>query len=298
MKKDCIITIYTKKEGGKADVLKIDFFNKHYYEGRGAKEQDIDTTKMYEVNGELYDDMWRAIAKLYGGEVFSHGDIEEIDSAEENVRTVLSVELVRKALRCDLKDNDLKKVMSFDVDYEIADYYDFELFMKNLLAYKHGDLKESRFDSVCVVAMRCLYNYMPECDDKLKALYEDLADTFDCWAFGCHSDKQRECRHRIAVLKHTNHLIECAKNDVEKPFIKNGVVTNICVCCINTEEVYRVCVADTKRKAVNFMYVPNLDFDEDINYTFLSEAEFNSLSNKFYEYTFDPSMDQDYAKTK
>ena len=60
----------------------------------------------------------------------------------------------------------------------------------------------------------------------------------------------------------------------------------------------KVCVVDEDSEAVNYLFVPDLVYREEINYTFLTEAEFDCLTSKYYEYTFDGTMKEDYAQTK
>lgn len=64
--------------------------------------------------------------------------------------------------------------------------------------------------------------------------------------------------------------------------------------CIN-----RVCVVDKKRKRINYMYIKEIDYREDINYSLLSKAEFDDLPSKYVKgYKLDSSMTADYAVTK
>lgn len=60
----------------------------------------------------------------------------------------------------------------------------------------------------------------------------------------------------------------------------------------------KVCVVDEDRETVNYLFVPDLVFSEEINYTFLTEAEFDRLTGIYYEYTFDGTMKEDCALTK
>ena len=61
----------------------------------------------------------------------------------------------------------------------------------------------------------------------------------------------------------------------------------------------KACVVDNERGKINYMIIPECEYDERINYTFLTAEEFDDLPSEFYDgYSLDTSMTIDYALTK
>ena len=106
----------------------------------------------------------------------------------------------------------------------------------------------------------------------------------------------------IAFLKYYEYLAADIRSDRAEKFQTEGVVTYVSFAFSvqdGERSLYRVCVTDEIEKKVNYMVGADLDFDERINYTLLSEADFGGLpSLMFCDYSLDTSLGVDYALKK
>lgn len=202
-----------------------------------------------------------------------------------------------------MDESELNRILSFDYRYEKADYYDFDLIIDKMHAFINGEQTVSYFKGWCILLMRCFMDYMNCSSKKLSTIFYNLGDYFDGIAFMSlnisDKEKLKECREITAELKYYNHLICDLKNKTSTDFTTNNVITFVSLgFCLNDgkESLYQVCIVDKKNKKINYLYIPEIEYLEDINYTILSLAEFEDLPNKYYDdYSLDVSMAVDYA---
>ena len=90
-----------------------------------------------------------------------------------------------------------------------------------------------------------------------------------------------------AKLKNYDYSIKKAKGEIEGPFVSNGVERILCFDHANWNYdscVYKLIIKDYNTKEWEIRYIDDHDFeyDESINYSFVSEKEFEKIFNKFY----------------
>lgn len=310
-----VFEIFCKKADGTLEELRVDIFNREFdYTGNLAEEELADRYEKdiaeFEVSEAFFSHYFHLLDGLYRGSFYvEEGDYaarqqeRERNAQEKRARPLLDRNLVWQALRCELDDETLSRVRSYDYRLPKDDYYDFPLLLEKLHAVMRGDLSVSYFHSWCVVVMRCLEDCMTTKSRKLKALYYALGDAFDGLAFMdadlSDEERQKECREFIAFLKYQDHLIGNVKTHSNAPFTTNDVVTYVAFAFTlndGNEELYRVCVADLAHKTINYLFVPEFDYDERINYYILSEAEFDELPSAYADgFALDVTMPADYA---
>lgn len=308
------IAIYTANADGLFDELVIDFFNKFYVYSAGIDERDLikahdGNIPEFCVGKEILDTFFRIIENLYCGEYrFEEigydyrAELEKEYNAKEASKPVIAKEKVWQALRGELSLKELKKVRAADCRYEKDDYYDFDLAIRTVYDLMYGRITISYFVRWCGVLIGCLMDYMNCKNEKLSSVFKETGWYLDGVVFDgsfIARGKARECRKIIAHLKYFDHVIRDLKSKLATDFTTNGVITYVSFGFgLNggNGSVYRVCIVDKTRKAINYMYVPKIGYSGKVNYTFLSEAEFDELSNRYYDgYFLDYSMGPEYA---
>lgn len=307
------IALYAPNDEDLLDEIVIDFFNKQYdYNGNIDKRELIDTRensiREFCVDRELFDAVFGVIKHLYGGEYWVEElcydfriELDKEYNAKEANRPVMPKEKVWKALRGQLSRKELQEVRSDDYRYESDDYYDFDLSIKMVHELMSGKKTIGYFALWCAVFMECLDSI--DCENKeLQYVYEEISRYLDGAVFDgslIAENKVRECRKMIAYLKHFDHRVRDLKSAVATDFTTNGVITYVSFAFgLNngSGSVYRVCIVDTRRKTINYLYVPKIEYSEGVNYTFLSEAEFDELPTRYYEgFSLDYTMGPKYA---
>lgn len=313
-----IFCIYSENDEGTLDELVVDTFNKEYEYTGNVDERELAFVRDGKINGfkverNFFDYYFQLIDKIYSGEYYvNEGDYEsrkrldELSAKEERAKPLLDRETVWKALRLELPEKKLSNVCSLDYRLPKDDYYDFDLFISKIHDVMEGRVPVGVFTSWCVVVMRCLENCMNTKSRKLKSLYYDIGDYFDGMAFMSpdisDEDKRTQCFEDIAWLKYRNHLVCDAKARRTTPFETNGVITYVTFgfSLMDGEQcLMKVCVVDTRKGKINYMFIPEFKYDERINYTFLTEEEFDSLPSEYFDdYSLDRTMTIDYAIKK
>lgn len=308
--KEKAIAIYTETDDGLFDELVIDVYNRDYRYISDCKKQDLgksneEGTEEFYVEADFFYAYFKLIERHYGGSYLSADDYidEKQYVLEESKKPLILKEEIWRAIRWELSEKELDRIISFDYRYEDDDYYDFDLIIEKVHALMRGEKTIRYFTSWCVALMRCFMFNMKCKNSEVAAEFCDLGDFFDGVAFMDSTlegeKKLKECRDVIAALKYHNHKIQDAKNKKRSDFLTNGVVTyvNFGFSLNDGREVLnRVCVVDKKRKVINYLFVPDFDYIEGINYTFLSEEEFDDLSSKYFRgYALDTSLTVDYA---
>ena len=199
---------------------------------------------------------------------------------------MITKEQVWKGLKLELPDDELCKIFQAD-EYEVDDYYDYDLLMETLYKAINKEIDFEYFIDWCILVANC-YNYTKDvCRNKLGKLYCDVGYFFDGISFMDRYDKNR-FMESVAMLKHYNYLIKKAKKEINGPFETNGVerilIFDHCNRT-NNSSVYRVFIRDYNKKEWELTYIDDNDFeyDENINYTFEDEKHFNKYFYEFYE---------------
>ncbi|MCD8373224.1 MAG: hypothetical protein LUD27_08000 [Clostridia bacterium] len=308
--KEHVVAFYADDGEGTYDELVIDFYN-HYYDFNSKTGEKFlygkdNTVPEIKLNNEDLHKIFDTIKLLYSGKIgpaayLTKADFEEMESG----KPVIDKITLWKAIKRELPKKELDRIISFDYRYEKDDYYDFKLIIDGIYSVMSGDISVDYFTSWLILLMRCLDDNILK-NEKIKDEYAELANYFDGFAFMDHcigkKKKLIECREIIAIVKYANHKIENLKKKKLTDFTTNNVITYISFgfslddgnMCID-----RVCVVDKKRKRINYMYIKEIDYREDINYTLLPNAEFDDLPSRYVKgYKLDSSMTADYAVTK
>lgn len=313
-----IFCIYSENDEGTLDELTVDVFNKRFDFIGTVDEEELsfkrdNKIKGFKVERDFFDYYCDLLKETYSGSYYVHeSDYETrkkhaaLDVAEGKAKPLIDRETVWKALRLELSENELSKVCSFDYRLAKDNYYDFDLFISKIHDVMKGGIDVSIFKSWCVVVMRCLEDCMDTKSQKLKALYYDIGDYFDGMAFMSmdisDEEKRVQCLEDIAWLKYLNHQVQDTKARKRTPFDTNGVITYVTFAfSLNDGEtcLINVCVVDTEKGTINYMVIPEEQYDERINYTILTDEGFNGLHSIYYDgYSLDTSMTIDYALTK
>ena len=309
-RKDTKIVLYTENEDGLFDELTVDIYNQDFEYVSNCEEKHLGVTsgkslKEFHVEGEFFNALHNVLKCNYSGSYSDADDYidEEQHEREESKKPIIAKEKIWQAIRWAVDEKELARIISFDYRYEDDDYYDFDLIIEKIHALMRGEKTIRYFTGWCIVLMRCFMDNMDCKSKELLELFYDLGDFFDAVAFMDTTlkgeKKLKECRETIAKIKHYNHLICDLKNNSETDFTTNKVITYVTFAfSLNdgTECLYKFCIVDKKKKTINYLYAPEIDYSEEINYTFLSQAEFEDLSSKYYDnYTLDASMEIDYA---
>ena len=312
------IAFYAENDEGLLDELIIDIVEKEYeYNGNLDKRELWSVReghkKEFLVEKKGLTALYDLLERRYGGTYYCEDKSYEIRQEEEKLlkqqqraRILVPKEKIWQAIKWELDQRELNGLLSYEkYRYEKSDYYDFELILNKIHAFMAGEKSVSYFKSWCVFLMRCFYEAMDCRNKKLQALYDYVASCLEDFDFMSsdisEEQKKRECREQIAYLKYYDHQITDARNGRETLFIKNGVVTYVMFgfwVGDGNECVYRVCVEDHERGAVNQFFVRNLEFNEEIDYTFLSSGEFEDLTWNYFDFQFDPTMTEEYALQK
>lgn len=196
---------------------------------------------------------------------------------------MITKEQVWKGLRFELPQDELCKILQAD-EYEEDDYYDYDLLMGTLYKAINKEIEFDYFIDWCILIANC-YNYTNK-RTKLGKLYYDVGYFFDGISFMDGYDK-KDFMESVAMLKHYDYLIRKAKKEIKGPFITDNIERIMVFdhCNWNYDSaVYRVIIKDYNTKEWEIKYIDDYDFtyDENVNYSFVSEKEFDKEFNKFY----------------
>lgn len=319
-KKTSKIAFYAKNEEGTVDELILDLFEREFEYKGNLDERDL--WKKHGGSGREFELGHAELKQLFGivensscydGSTYIEAQSYEERQEEERLweqrkrsRRLVPKERVWQAIKWEWSEADLSDLCSYErYRYEKDHYYDFTLFMDKIHAFMAGECSVWYFTSWLILMMRCLQE-STICANRLqKEIYNEIAVWFDGEAFMSsdisEEEKRIDCLELIAILKDFNHRLKCIETKKKTPFTKNGVITYVAfVACVAESKIdlRKVCVVDEDRETVNYLFVPDLIYKEEINYTFLTEAEFDCLTSTYYEYTFDGTMKEDYAMTK
>lgn len=312
------VAVYSKNEEGTCDELVVDLYNRRFEYTGNLEEQELSGKmvggiKILEVPQEFFRQLFDVAGTQFAGSYYTEEKTYSQRlaenrrwAAENKKKPVVGQETIKKAIRCALSQQELDDILSYDYRYEKGDYGDFTIIYEKIHAAMAGALSVDYFTSWCVLLMRCFFDAMDTRSRKLQDVYNEIGDYFDGVAFMAsdisEQEKCRELRELIAFLKYHEHLAEDIRSKSAEKFQTAGVVTYVSFAFSAQDgerSLYRVCVADEIEKKVNYMFAADLDFDERIHYTLLSEADFEGLpSLMFGGYSLDTSLGIDYALKK
>lgn len=319
MKKDtnAIIAIYKEAEDGTYDELIINIYERSYEYSQHLDRRDLlsygnGKVKEMCVQEKLFYEMLDVAEKvcMCGTEYYEDYTFEQRQLAEkkrleaEAAKPVIPKETVWQALRWELNKDDLHKLLSLDIKFQEDDYFDLNLIIDKIHQFMEGGrVSDKYFFDWFVVLMRCFY-YINTDNEELQNIYDEIADHVDCLTFRHASDEnaQKECRQLIAQLKFYNHQVEDIKNNKTTDFEKNGVIVYLAFGFTlhdGHDEVYYACIVDKINKLINYTVLYNVVFDEEINYTLISEEEFYDVYDRYFQgYKPNASLTVDCQKRK
>ena len=219
-------------------------------------------------------------------------DYEDEEETPRKKEKKLPRETVWAALRGELSEEELAAVVQKPVAQE--DYYDFDMLLAGIHRFMAGEVSREYYrDWVILVAWALGANPFEE-NSKRALLYEELSYAFDGHSFrDMEEEREAECREMIAALKWFNHRRMHLRKSNLPPFCnEEGVAVYVHFShCNRNNAFYNVCVVDTAKKCFHLGQVVNPDYREDVNYAFVNAGEFEDLSNTYYEFFHDRSMD-------
>lgn len=306
------IVVYAKNGNGLYDELLVDVYNKHYQYTANIDRRELITTidremKGVEVGEAVLNKLYDFFKRIYSGSYY----FEELDydwreettaeyEAKKASKPTISANKIRQALRCELTRKQMHKILDDEYRFEKAKYYDLGLMLRVVHAYMRGEISTRYFDTWCIVLCRCFYSGAKYDNENTRDVLNRLSWYLDGVSFTQKSSakkRERTCREIAARFKYYDHEIRDAVRKTTTDFTTGGVITYVAFDFVaGDRSVDRVCIVDTERKKINYLYSSKTEYSERINYTFLSAAEFDDLPTRYYEgYELDPSMPLDYA---
>ena len=210
----------------------------------------------------------------------------------KNEKVLIPKEVVHKAIRCELPFEEIRKI-SENYNYEPDDYFDLDAYINAIHKFMEGEMKMGDHINWALVCMISLYANNME-NEALEKIYDDLALSFDGYAFLSDKHIDEFCREMIAELKYANHKIQNKKNNKKARFYNDDkTVVHIAFHHTNLKvnTYYNICVVDHKNKRFKVGYVKSPDFLENINYTFHPEVDIDDYIERYYCYYQDESID-------
>lgn len=307
------IAFYAQTEDG-YDQLILDLFERDYKYDRGLDRRELwdrsaGRGRGIEITCAQFNKLLDAVENSFNmGEFdFSDGSYEERQAEKKYLkrkaaeREFVPKERVWKAIRLEVDEDETDDLTDYDkYRLETDDYFDLALVISNAHKFMAGEISVGRYRSWLALMTRCTGEVMSDLSGPQAKVYEYISDCFDGHAF-IDSDisearKRYECLELIALLKHLDYELSAISSDSDAPFATNGVSTYVAFYAYMGEnELTKVCVADDVTHRVNIMFVRDIVLREDINYTFMSQAEFDRLPCRYRDYSFDPSLPSDYA---
>ena len=299
MDKD-VFTIYSLN-GGRAMELSVNIHKRKRILRRGVLESDLDfgdeNRRDFCVSRALF-------LRIMGA---TNGfDMENVYGAAENGEALrIPKTVVHAALKQELDGEKIKAMAEFaNGEYEGDDYYDYGVLSRGFARYFNGEIDGDYFAKWCAVCAFCFKHMRGIEGSKLLGAYSELGELFkkiSLFLPNRDTKEFEEWKKEIkARLRSANYKIESAKAEENSLFTTNGVVTYVSFGYYTDfeKEMRWVCVADYEKKTMNCFYAPAFSYDDEINYTFLDEADMIRKIQYYQEFSYDGTMREDYAKTK
>lgn len=228
---------------------------------------------------------------------FEHRQLEQEHFKEaEKAKPCIPAETVWQALRCELPYAEMEQIADFDYRYEKSNYFNLDCCLDVLRRYEQEEFGNKYLETWCNILRRCLKRYMSNVMGKRSQLYGQLATVIydlSFYLFGTSILTKNEICVVTAQLKWYNHLLQNIGNHKERDFEKNGVVVyatkGFCLG-YGKDNIDFLCIVDKVNKRFNYKLVKNYIFNKDVDYSFISKVEFDSLSNGFTSYTLDEAL--------
>ena len=226
-----------------------------------------------------------------------------IDYKEEpevkKTEKLVPASLVKKGINGELSYKELDEIAG--VNLEKGDYYNYDAFMKGILRFLRGEISKDYYKSWLILVIWALSANKLKPYSKKWKIYDSLSYDFDGHSFNdLEEEKEKECNDMIATLKYQNHLLKNVNKANVPPFYnENKTIVYINFAFCNQEnDFYNVCIANEEEKVFKISLVANLVLLPNLNYTFVDEDETSNLTNKYYEYYFDPTINEyDYIRS-
>ena len=301
---ELILDLFEKNYEYNGNLDRRDLWERHGGKGREFQIEFAELKKLFSIVEDTF----------HQGEFYFENKDYEVRQREnrqwkkrQNRRELVPKDRLWRAIRWECDEDELDELCSFErYRYEKDDYYDFDLILEKIHAFMAGERSVGDFTSWLIVLMRCLQEGLICNNCRQKEIYDQIADMFDGAAFMprdiSEEEKRVDCLETIAFLKDLDFQLKNIDAKKNTPFTKNGVATyvsfNAFVAGGEGSELSKVCVVDEDKKTVNYLFVSNLVYNEEIDYTFLTDAEFDCLTSTYYEYSLYAAMKEDYAMTK
>ena len=211
----------------------------------------------------------------------------------KKTENLVPASLVKKGINGDLSYEELREIVS--VDLEEDDYYNYEAFIKGILRFLRGEISENYYTSWVILCSWALSANKFKPNSKKQKIYDSLAWSFDGHSFDDFNDlKEKECNDMIAIIKYKNHLLQNVNKTIVPPFYnENKTIVYVNFAFGNHHnEFYNVCIANEKENVFKMALVANPVFLPNVNYTFVGEDEMLNLTNDYFEYYFDPTINE------
>lgn len=192
-------------------------------------------------------------------------------------------EKVLKGLRMELSFDELVDICQEKLKRDR--YYDFESFKAGFYKIKNKEVSFEYFRAWCILVVNCM-NILSYSSKKINLLLCEIACFFDGYSFA-EEYKEKDFKGDIAVLKNFNHNFINLRDKTKIPFETNGIERVLQFDHMNFSKdssVYRVLIKDNINKVFDIRYVDDafFEFDENINFTFVDEAEFENFFYSVY----------------
>ena len=208
---------------------------------------------------------------------------KEEDKMDKTTKTI-SKDLTWKGLRMELSSEELQSI--FQQEYEEDEYYDYNVLITGLYKALKKEIDFEYFKDWCVLIANC-FNHTSYKKEKMKKLMWNISYFFDGISFEEDYDENTLLQD-IATMKDYNFDFENNSKKRRPPFETNGIERILTFDHCNRAEdssVYRVIIKDNIKKQFDLKFLDNAFyvFDDNINYTFVTEKEFEKIFNSFFE---------------
>lgn len=197
---------------------------------------------------------------------------------------LISKELTWKGLRMELEEKELQEI--FQQEYEEDEYYNYDILISGLYKALNKEIDFEYFKDWCVLIANC-FNHTSYKKTKMKKLMWNISYFFDGISFEDEYDRNTLLQD-IAAMKEYNFDFENISTRKRPPFETNGIERILAFDHCNRAKdssVYRVIIKDNNNNQFDLQYLDNAFyvFDDKINYTFVTEKEFDKIFNSFFE---------------
>ena len=231
-------------------------------------------------------------------------DMDEVDEEYERRMAscpYLPLDLVRRGINGEATPEEMRMLCDQE-NYRMAvgRYWNLEAVERMLHDLEKDKVSVDYFTDWCILMMRCCSAQAERYKHKRRLIMNSISDHFDGIAFMDpeipSGEKRRECRSILAEMRYVDHCLRYADHREPPPFTYHeGIYIYVNWCAYGkVGEISRICVADHKRRKVNYFYVYNLDFAEKIAYNLLSDRQYEDLFSRYYEYKVDLTIDESY----